>query len=1140
MWRPFLVVILVITAFVVQAQQHLYPVHIDKKWGMMDIKGNLVVEPYYQAIGVFQEGQYAIAEKEGLLGVLDTTGRLVIPCQYTLMDYVGRGLFSVKTATTNWRIINIEERLILDDMAASIEFLEDPFLSYEEITGLGLAHLKKGVLLPPKFSKFKFLNNTFIVASDDTGAKSIYDYDGNKILASTYEEIELTNNLIWAKRSGKWGAFTLKGVAVIPHEWLSYKAIGANFYHFKNEEEQSVLYSVELNTVILKNIEKVQTFDTRYVEVLMPSGTRSLIDLAGQIVLSGKYDFITKFGENAFRVKEGKFQGILDRNGATLTPSIYDYISKLNSTVALARKGKKYGIINLNGEVVLPVAFPSSLELNDNHARYKDTSGNLQLFIFDENGQLEKNTKFSNLRSLKVRSSGSGGRVRSRAAGAIRTSSALDPFQISDSLRWKFHSGARKWGLWHIQEKRYKFSPQWANVQVLRKQGISIVKKQKQNIGGTINTGRISLKAHEVFGVFTNVHGLPVTQMEFLDIRTRDFTVLNLSVARCVFVGGSQGIIESNGRILTRGYAYIGNFIEGKARATKKGRLLVDLEGKKERPIGSAADHFDNFMANCQFDNDDDPKYYEMFKDRGQLYCEAAQWGYLDTFGRINSTLQYDYAEDYSNDRALIRKDGKWGMLDEEGNEVLKPAYDNFNFLPNSNQKLFFIAQNRVLHGAIDSNANVIVPVKYTKIRNYHEDRVAVKNIAGRWGFVNRTGQEVVKAKYRVAYDFSEGLAVVFDKSRWGAINAFGGIVIPPQYLRMGSFKEGKAWVHLKKGKKGYIDKNGNLLFAKHFSKLTNFKNGIARVYVRKKGWGLINTKGEYILKPKKAYDKIEPFNEYGLAKVKVGKKYRLMNEAGELVGKKAYGKIRDFHEGFAAVRVQALTGNHIGKTNLNWMFIDTTGEVVIDKEFRQLKDFSEGRAAFTSEETKRGYINTKGEVVIEPTYFRVEPFKDNRALVWDNYNRTGVIDTTGKVIIPVEYNRILDIEKGLALVRRNSWTYYFVHEDTKRHTPNNFTGAKGFGNHAAPVRVKNKWGVINEQGLPLLIPKYAKIEPFKDGVANVCITNLLGVVDLNGRVIIKPEYEYVDYVGNGLFRVEQGDQMGYLNMAGDWVWELR
>lgn len=1140
MWRPFLVVILVITAFVVQAQQHLYPVHVNKKWGMMDVDGNLVVEPSYQAIGTFQEGLYAIAEKDGLLGVLDTTGRLVIPCRYALMDYVGRGLFSVKTVASNWKIINTDELLILDNMAASIEFLQGAFLSYEEITGLGLAHLKKGVILPPEFSQFQFLQNTFVVASDAEGLKSIYDYDGNEILTRGYEKIKIKNNLIWAKRSGKWGAFTFAGKNVIKHEWLTYRTVGDSFYHFTDEKETSVLYSLALDTIVLKHFEDVEVFDENHVEVLMSNGTRSLIDLTGRTILSGKYDFITKFGKNTYRVKEGDFQGILNKEGAILIPFEYNNIGNLNSTVAIARKGKKYGIINADGEIVLPVGFPFSLSLKDNKARYRDTSGTLQLFVFDENGQLLNNTKFSNLKSLKVRSSGRNFRGGSARIGNITTSTAASPYQISDSLIWKFHTGAKRWGLWHIQEERYKFTPQWTNVQVLKKQGISIVEKRKQDIGGVIHTGRVGLKMHQVFGVFANSHGLPVTKMEFLDIRLTDFTSKKLNVARCTFVGGKQGIVAQNGRIIAGGFAYIGDFIEGKARATKKGRLLVDLENKIKRPIGKAFPYFSNLMARCHFDNNDDQKYYDIFEKTGTLYCEAAKWGYLDTFGMLNSPFKYDYVENYSNDRALVRQDGKWGMLDEEGNEVLKPAYDNFNFLPNANRKLFFIAQNKVLHGAIDSNANVIVPVQYSKVRSYHEDRVAVKNLGGRWGFVNREGEEVVKAQYRVAHDFSEGLAIIFDQSRWGAIDPSGGIAIKPQYLRMGDFKEGKAWVHLPKRKKGYVNKKGELLFARYFSKLTNFKNGIARVYIRKRGWGLINTKGEFILKPKKRYSKIEAFGESGLARVKIGKKYRLMNEEGELVGKKAYGKIRDFHEGLAAVRVQALTGKNLGKTNLNWMLIDTTGELVTDKEFRQLKDFSEGRAAFTAEGTKRGYINTKGEVVIDPIYFRVEPFQDNRAVVWDSYNRTGVIDTTGKVIIPVKYNKILDISKGLALVRRNSWTYYFVHEDTKRHTPNNFTGAVGFESDVAPVQVKDKWGVINEKGLQLLIPKYSKISSFKNGVANVSITSLLGVVDLEGRVIIQPEYEYVNYVGNGLFRVEQGDRMGYLNMRGDWVWELR
>ncbi len=125
-------------------------------------------------------------------------------------------------------------------------------------------------------------------------------------------------------------------------------------------------------------------------------------------------------------------------------------------------------------------------------------------------------------------------------------------------------------------------------------------------------------------------------------------------------------------------------------------------------------------------------------------------------------------------------------------------------------------------------------------------------------------------------------------------------------------------------------------------------------------------------------------------------------------------------------------------------------------------------------------------------------------------------------------------------MVRKNSWTYYFVHEDSKRHTPINFQGAHAFQNNLAPIKSGEKWGVINQKDLEMLIPKYDQISPYKDGIAKVSIRNLLGVVDINGKVIIDAEYEYVSYVGEGLFRVERGDKMGYLNMDGNWVWAVR
>jgi hypothetical protein len=642
-----------------------------------------------------------------------------------------------------------------------------------------------------------------------------------------------------------------------------------------------------------------------------------------------------------------------------------------------------------------------------------------------------------------------------------------------------------------------------------------------------------------VLGVFNNSRGLPVTRREFLDIRVSDFKDKGLPVARVVFVSGKCGLIERNGRVLKKKYVHIGEFVEGKARCTKVGRMDVDNHNLIKRPLQSAESYYSGWLCRYQFD-DGNPRFHTIFKKEGQLHCREAKWGFVDTFGNLTVNCQYDLVEDYSNDRAMVKKGDKWGLIDEEGIEIIAPTYDGFDYLAKSEKRLFEITDNQTFYGAVDTAGDIIVPVEYIKIRNFVEDRIAVRSPSRRWGFIDKKGNVVVESKYRLVHDFSEGRAAVYAKSRWGVIDKQGKEVIEPIYFQMGDFKEGKAWVALPKGYKGYIDRSGKLLFKGKYSRVTNFSEGRAAFYIRKKGWGLIDEKGNVVMRPKRRIKKIEAFNEYGIAKVRIGDKYRMLSKEGKLLGNTSFGIIRDYQEGYAVARVQALTGSKIGKVNLNFVFIDTLGRIVPKRDFDQLQSFSGGRAAFRGKNGKRGYINTKGEIIVAPQYFKVEPFLDNRAVVYQNYNTSGVIDTLGNEIIPIKYKSIVAISGGLALVKKYSSQYFFVHEDTKRHTPVNFEKAHAFQFDMAPVRIKGKWGVINKKGIQVVTPKYDDIKPFEQGTARVAVHRLRGVVDVEGNIIIPPVYEHVEYVGDNLFRVERGDAVGYLHQDGNWVVQLQ
>ncbi len=1135
----FLILLLFVNSSFVQLtaqSKKLYPVHDNKGWGLMDAKGNLVVNTEYNAISEYKSDGYAIIQKGDFVGAVDSTGNIIIPCKYQYLDYISKGLFNAKFCG-EWKVINSGEEVIFDKMVGNITFIDSNYVSYEEIDGKGLAHIKRGIILPPEFSHFSFPSKQFILAYDKKNQCAMYNISGKMVLPAGFSEINVEGNRIWGKRSGKWGAYDLSGQLVVKSDYLLYRTLGPYFFELTDEKGKKILMSSFNDSIVMSKMKSYAAYNDKYAMFTDFYDKSGLIDIKGNIILDPEYDDISDFGNNSFRLKKDDFMGIMDDSGNLIAPFVYDLIAKPDAVVSLVKRNDKIGILNLKGKVVLPIVYDKNLKLNDNIARYKDKNDVLQLFTFDEAGELLNNSKFSNIKSLKVRSA-----VKIRNGNRVANTNTLNDniFRISDSLIFKLHQPTRKWGLWNSDLNEYKFVPQWSSVTVLKEVGISIVSMSDIKIGGVIKTDCLEMEFNRVYGIFANERGLPVTKMEFLDIRISDFQEKNLDIARCIFVGGSHGIISDRGRILLRGFAYIGEFIEGKARVSKKGKIAVDVNNKIKRPLRNALSYYTDFMSSFRYESGTMRSTKETFESNAKIYCKGAKWGFIDTLGQMNSPFSFDYVTDYSNNRAMFQQEGLWGMIDEIGNIVLKAQFDDINFLPRSDKKLFYVTDNISLRGALDQNSKIIVPVNYTRIKDFHDDRIAVRNIYRKWGFVDRNSIEVIPATYQAVHDFSEGLAVVYDKGRWGAINTNGDFVVKAIYSAMGDFKEGKAWVRLKNGYKGYLNKQGELLFSHKLSRVSDFKDSVARVYIRKKGWALIDINGNYIMKPKKRFKKIEEFNDKGLAKVKIGKKFRLINLEGKFVGKKSFGLIRNFVEGHAVVRKQVVNAFRLGKTNLNYSFIDTTGEIVGNNEFKYLNSFHNGRAVFKNDDNQKGYINYNGEVVIEPVYFKAGDFHDNRAVVWHSFNKTGVIDTSGNIIVPLSYNKIIDIKEGLALVRKNSWSYFFVNEDTKRHSPVNYQGGYAFQNNLAPVKKNDKWGIINNKGIATLIPKYSDIKPYSKGIAKVSVSNLVGVVDINGKVIIKPEYEYVSYVGDGLFRVENGDKVGYLNMKGNWVWEMQ
>ena len=124
------------------------------------------------------------------------------------------------------------------------------------------------------------------------------------------------------------------------------------------------------------------------------------------------------------------------------------------------------------------------------------------------------------------------------------------------------------------------------------------------------------------------------------------------------------------------------------------------------------------------------------------------------------------------------------------------------------------------------------------------KDRFTKFQRAGKWGYKDETGKEVIPPIYTEALNFKEDMAAVEMNGLFGYINRENVLVIPYKYDTAGSFSEG--WANVSLGEKcGYVDVTGKETVPFIYDAATPFTGeGYARV--KKDGrWGNITKNGE-------------------------------------------------------------------------------------------------------------------------------------------------------------------------------------------------------------------------------------------------------------------------------------------------------
>lgn len=198
---------------------------------------------------------------------------------------------------------------------------------------------------------------------------------------------------------------------------------------------------------------------------------------------------------------------------------------------------------------------------------------------------------------------------------------------------------------------------------------------------------------------------------------------------------------------------------------------------------------------------------------------------------------QFDeFKRTYPDEYLMVKRDGKWGVIDGRRQEVIPFEYDDIGDIT---EELFPVAKNGKW-GVVDRQNKVVVDFKYDAIHEFKDGLAATKK-DDKYGYIDQTGKVVVDFDYELAFGFYHGLAEVAvgseDGLLYGVIDKTGRIIVPPKYHHVATFFQNNPIGIELNDKHGMLTRQGEPMIDMIYDEGFFFRDGRAEVTKDGKGF---------------------------------------------------------------------------------------------------------------------------------------------------------------------------------------------------------------------------------------------------------------------------------------------------------------
>lgn len=433
-----------------------------------------------------------------------------------------------------------------------------------------------------------------------------------------------------------------------------------------------------------------------------------------------------------------------------------------------------------------------------------------------------------------------------------------------------------------------------------------------------------------------------------------------------------------------------------------------------------------------------------------------------------------------------VYENGKFGVINNEGETVINPEYTEIILIPNKDVPIFICTYD--LNDQDGTYKTKVINQKNEEIFKEYSKVEAIDNF---------------DSKQNIWYE--DDVLRVEKDGKYGLINFEGKEVLPCDYDEITALKGVTNNLLVKKdGKVGLVNEKGQTIVNTEYKDIKTLKEGYKNEYIivnDNNQYGIISTTGTVIIEPK--YEDVKYLNNSEMFAIKDAGVWKLINKDNQILIDGGYDNI-----------IEAKGENVVVEKGGKYGVVTTKNEEKIPVEYEQIKyTFSIYYIAKTG--GKYGIINLNNEQVKDFNYINMDyvekgdfiqaDVSDTETVIFDN-NLSEKING-----IVSEINQ----EKGyIKVYTNNEYKYYnFKFEEKKSSdilTSNNLFLSKKDG----------KYGYVNKEGKVIVDYIYEDgTEQNSCGFAAVKKDGVWGSINKVGAVELEPSVNldsniYTTFIG--------------------------